>query len=82
MLNWRGKKIIRTQDAKVLCNAIVDLISRVQRPYLWKVTVTGIPPHAETRVYEIAAKDDNTAAMKGIEIFVEQMSRPLHLVLS
>jgi hypothetical protein len=78
----RPKTIITTNEAKVYCNATVDLISRVQRPYLWKVTVTGLPPHAVTKVYEIAAKTDDIAAFRGIDIFVKQMSRPLHLVVS
>jgi hypothetical protein len=81
MFRRMPKTIIKTNDAQVLCNAVVDLISRIQRPYLWKVTVTGAPPHAVTKIYEISATTDNIAAMRGIEIFVEQMSRPLHLVL-
>jgi hypothetical protein len=47
----------------------VDLISKVMRPWLFRVTVTGEPPHAFIRVYPIAAPDDDSAAMKGLELF-------------
>jgi len=73
-------EFLRGNDCQVLCDAIVDLVSRVQRPFLWKVTVTGLPPHSVTRVYEIAAKSDNVAAMTGIEKFVKEMSRPLAIL--
>jgi hypothetical protein len=69
--------IITPDKAQVLCDATVDLVSKVQRPWLFRVTVVGKPPHEECRVYEIAAKDDNTAAFKGIDRFVKEMSRPL-----
>jgi hypothetical protein len=72
MLNGKLHRIIRGNEARVLCNAIVDLISRHQRPYLFRVTVTGLPPHIATREYTIAAKDDNAAAMKGLSLFVKE----------
>jgi hypothetical protein len=74
MLNGKKSPIIRGNECRVLCNAIVDLISRVQRPYLFKVTVTGQPPHDITREYHIAAMTDDLAARKGIDIFVDQMT--------
>ncbi len=80
MLNGRASRLIRGNDCNVLCDAVVDLLSRVQRPYLFRVTVTGLPPHAVTRVYEIAAKSDNIAAMSGIERFVKEMSHPLSIL--
>ena len=67
--------IIHGNQARVLCDAVVDLISRVQRPYLFRVTVTGLPPHVATRVYHISAKNDNSAAMKGLSLFVKEMER-------
>jgi hypothetical protein len=73
MLN--GHKILQGNECQVLCNCVVDLISKVQRPWLFRVTVTGLPPHNCTRVYEIAAKDDNTAAMAGLKLFADQMSK-------
>ena len=72
-----GSPIIRGNECQVLCDCIVDLISRVQRPYLWKVTVTGKPPHVITRIYEISAKTDDAAAHAGIERFVREVSHPL-----
>jgi hypothetical protein len=77
-----GKSMVEVSTANVLCNATVDLISRVQRPFLWKVTVTGVPPHATTRVYEISASSDNRAAMRGIDRFVRDMSRPMRIITS
>lgn len=59
------------------CDAIVDLISRVQRPYLFRVTVTGHPPYAYRRVYNVAADSDDSAAMKGLELFVGEFSTPV-----
>jgi hypothetical protein len=76
MLNGRISRIIHGNAAQVLCDATVDLISKLQRPYLFKVTVTGLPPHAYTRVYEIAARNDDTAAMTGIRQFVKEMESP------
>jgi hypothetical protein len=79
MLNGHARRIIRGNECQVLCDAIVDLISKAQRPYLFKVTVTGKPPHVCTRVYEIAAKSDNVAAMTGIDRFVKEMAHPLSI---
>lgn len=80
MINGHTSSIIRGNQALVLCDATVDLISRVHRPYLFKVTVTGKPPHMITRVYEISAKSDNEAAMTGIDRFVKEMSHPLRIL--
>jgi len=77
-----GKKLIHGNQCQVLANAFVDLISRAQRPYLFKVTVMGLPPHIATRYYDIKAKSDNDAAMKGISLFVDEMSKPLALILA
>jgi hypothetical protein len=83
MLNGHKSPIIRGNECRVLCQAVVDLISRVQRPYLFKVTVTGQPPHAITRTYDIAAMTEDLAAQKGIDVFVQEMQSPhLRLILS
>lgn len=70
------RNLIRTEEAKVLCQAIVDLVSRRQRPFTFKVTVTGKPPHGVTRIYEIKSFSDNQAAMEGIKRFEKEMSTP------
>ena len=59
-------------DNRVRATAIVDNLSSG----LFKVTVTGLPPHAQQRVYTLSARDDNSAAMTGIEYFVNAMSAP------
>jgi hypothetical protein len=72
--------LARGNSAHVLCKCIVDLISKVQRPWLFKVTVYGLPPHAHTRVYEIAARSDNDAALRGMREFEYEMSRPVKIM--
>lgn len=74
------RNLIRREEARVLCQATVDLLSRRQRPFLFKVTVTGKPPHDVTRVYEIKTFSDNQAAMLGIDRFVKEMSAPSSIV--
>lgn len=64
------------------CQATVDLISRVMRPYLFRVTVVGEYPHAYRRVYVIAADSDDSAAIKGMELFVEEFGRQVPGVIS
>jgi hypothetical protein len=82
MLNGHKSPLITGNECRVLCQATVDLISRVQRPYWFKVTVTGQPPHAITRVYDIAASSDDAAARLGIDTFVKEMDSPsLRLIL-
>jgi hypothetical protein len=76
MLNGRKSPIIQGNECRVLCEATVDLISKVFRPYLFRVTVTGKPPHEATRVYEIYGKSDDEAAMAGIRQFEKDMLHP------
>lgn len=60
------------------CNAIVDLVSRFQRPFVFQVTVTGLPPHAWSRVYTIRVDKgglldaEEAAANKGMELFIAE----------
>lgn len=82
MINEQAKRIIRGNECQVYCDAIVDLISKRQRPYLFRVTVTGLPPHATVRKYDIAAVSDDAAAHLGIDTFVKEMSRPLRLIIA
>jgi hypothetical protein len=72
--------IIDPKKCHVRCEATVDLMSKVFRPWLFKVTVTGSPPHIATRVYEIYGKSEDAAAMAGIDKFVKEMSQPLPLL--
>ena len=76
MLNGHKSPIITGNACRVLCNATVDLISKVMRPYLFRVTVVGIPPHATTRVYDMYGKSDDEAAMKAIRQFEKDMLHP------
>jgi hypothetical protein len=64
----------------VLCDATVDMISRAQRPYQFRVTVTGKPPHAQRRTYDIGAVSDDAAAHEGIDRFVHEMSSPMRIL--
>jgi hypothetical protein len=75
MLNGHAKRIITGNRCRVLCDATVDLVARHCRPYIFLVTVTGLPPHVSTRRYTIEAKDDTHAAMKGISLFVKEFER-------
>ena len=69
--------ILTLENATPRCKATVKLVSRSQRPYVFQVTVTGEFPHAYRRVYPIAADSDNSAAIKGMELFVAQFGRQL-----
>ena len=66
--------IVTPSTATPRCTAVVDLLSRVHRPWLFLVTVTGEPPHTVRRQYRVAAPDDSSAAMKGLELFVKEFS--------
>lgn len=67
--------ILTLENATPRCQATVRLVSRAQRPYVFSVTVTGEFPHAHRRVYPIAADSDNSAALKGMELFVGEFGR-------
>jgi len=62
------------QSATPRCTATVELLSKRQRPYLFMVTVVGEPPHVATRRYRVIADSDNSAALKGLELFVNEFS--------
>lgn len=67
-----GSRIVNPHLPDVRCRCIVDLIRRG----LFRVTVTGQPPHAVTKVYDIRAKTDDSAASKAIALFVREMLSP------
>ena len=69
--------ILTPQTTPPRCEAIVDLISRAQRPYLFRVTVQGHFPHNWRHIYTVAADSDDSAAMKGIELFVKSCINPV-----
>jgi hypothetical protein len=79
MVNGSPSPIIHGNDVQVLCSAVMDLISRVQRPYLWRVKVTGQPPHAVVRTYDIAGNDQNAVADIAIKRFCREMAHPLSI---
>jgi len=68
-------RILLPDSAPVRAQATVALISRVQRPYLFKVRVEGQFPHNRIREYDLAAVNEAAAAFEGIKIFERQMSK-------
>jgi hypothetical protein len=74
-----GSPIIDINTADVRCTCTLELISRRQRPYHFRATVTGDPPHAMRRVYEISANSDAIAANLAMERFMKEMQSPLHV---
>lgn len=74
--------IVTLENATPRCKAAVRLVSRAQRPYVFQVTVTGEFPHARRRVYPIAADSDDSAALKGMELFVQEFGRQVPGVAS
>jgi len=75
-----GSSIIHANEAHVRCQCTVDLISRRQRPYRFRVKVWGEPPHEFTRIYEITAISEERAADRGLRMFEAEMSRPLAIL--
>lgn len=57
---------------QVRASATVDRVMGCS-PKVWSVTVTGLAPHDQTRIYTLGAFDDNAAAQAGIARFVEEM---------
>jgi hypothetical protein len=68
-------RIIHPDEAPVHAQATVALISRVQRPYLFRVRVEGQFPHNRVREYDLTAVNEAAAAFEGIKIFERQMSK-------
>ena len=61
-----------SKTAAPRCTCVVDMLSRVFRPYNFLVTVTGEPPHEWTRRYKIAAPTDDEAAHFAMQLFVKE----------
>lgn len=66
--------IVSPESAVPRVDVTVDLLSRLLRPYLFRVTAFGKPPHEHRRVYTVRADSDDSAAMKGIELFVKEFT--------
>ena len=60
----------------VFCSAMVE----EKGPGLYWVTVTGLPPYDETRIYGIVADDDNKAAHEGLRRFIAEMEGEDHVI--
>jgi len=73
-LGYATAMLVKPENANPRCTATVDLISKIVRPYLFRVTVIGEPPHAHRREYFIRGPDDNACALKGLELFVKEFS--------
>ncbi len=69
-------QIIEASTCSPRVTATVELMSKVFRPFLWRVTVIGQPPHARVRVYDIASPTDDIAARAAIKLFIDETKRP------
>lgn len=78
MLNDLAKRVIHCgNENRVLASVTLDLISRRQRPYLFRAKVVGQPPHAYTRFYDVTGWHEDAAALKALDIFKNEMANPL-----
>ena len=75
-----GSRILRGNAMRVLCQCTMDLISKRQRPYLFRVKVWGQPPHDVTRIYDIAGMNQEVVANIAMRRFEEEMSHPLAIL--
>lgn len=66
--------LVKPQSAVPMVDVTVDLLSRVLRPYLFRVNAVGKPPHEHRRSYTVRADSDDSAAMKGIELFIKEFT--------
>jgi hypothetical protein len=56
-------------DAQILCQCWVEDLGNM----MYAVEVTGVAPFDHERTYTIKAKDDNSAAKEGMELFIKEM---------
>ncbi len=75
-------KIVEAATCSAQVTATVELLSTVFRPFSWRVTVIGRPPHAWVRVYDIAAATDDLAAREGMKRFIDETKRQFIIVTS
>jgi hypothetical protein len=68
-------RLLRLENAPVRASATVQLLSRVHRPYLFRVRVKGEFPHTQVREYDLEAVNEAAAAFEGIKIFERQVSK-------
>jgi hypothetical protein len=71
--------LVNPSTVGVRCSCTVDLLSRRQRPYVFRVSVTGEYPHAVKRTYDITGVNEDAAAMSGMDKFQREMSHPLSI---
>jgi|HubBroStandDraft_3_1064219.scaffolds.fasta_scaffold92588_2 hypothetical protein len=69
--------LVDPKSAVPRCTCVVDLISKVMRPYLFRAVVTGEYPHAFREAYTIVADSDASAAMKAMELFCDKYGRQM-----
>ena len=66
--------VLEFPKSGVLWDATVELLSKKERPFRFCVTVTGLPPHALTRKYEVKTFSPAQAAMLGGTRFEREMA--------
>jgi hypothetical protein len=64
--------VLTPQCATPRCTATVDLLSKYFRPYNFRVTVRGEPPHPYTMTIDVAAPSEDDAAAFGMQMFVKK----------
>ena len=67
----------------VKARAVVDTVKESMNGCglgVYRVEVWGDYPDDYCRVYTISAKDDNSAAFKGLDLFSKEMSHPLRIL--
>ena len=63
---------VLTPPARVRAQCFVDLVSRFQRPFRFRVEVWGVDI-PDRRIYEIVALNDSDAARAGLTRFEHEM---------
>jgi hypothetical protein len=66
----------------VLCDAVVELMSKLQRPYQFRVTVLGRPPFETKRIYEFLDMEPKAAAQRAMKLFETEMLHPSSILLA
>jgi hypothetical protein len=66
--------LVKPESAVPKVDVTVELISRVQRPFLFHATAVGHPPHAHRRTYAIRSRDEDGAACLAMELFIKEFT--------